>query len=300
MKHLRLLAKRMGKLFLSLLILSFLAWPLVGAGLNIFSVASSNTSSELNPQDIVLKPIERRSLDQDISNLKPFEEPIITITFDDGWKSIYSNAAPILEEYGIATTQYIITSVFDQPIYMSRAQVLQLHNVGHEIGSHTITHRDLTKLSDEQLDKELAESQSVLSQLIGQPVRHFASPLSAYDARVLTQLDKYYDSHRNTWASTDNIDDYDINTARHYNQMEIISFTVRNDTTASELEALIDYTIERNGWLVLTYHQIETSNNSPFNVTPKQLREDLDLITSKQIRTATIGEVTSAIKQRGQ
>jgi peptidoglycan/xylan/chitin deacetylase (PgdA/CDA1 family) len=300
MKHLRLLAKRMGKLFLALLILGFLAWPLVGAGLNIFSVASSSSNGASGAENVELNPIERRAIDQDISSLKPFEEPIITITFDDGWDSIYSNAGPILEEYGIATTQYIITSVFDQPLYMNRAQVLQLHNVGHEIGSHTITHRDLTKLSDAQLDKELSESQSILSQLIGKPVRHFASPLSAYDARVLAQLEKYYDSHRNTWAATDTITDYDLNTARLYNQMEIISFTVRQDTTTSELEALIDYATKRNGWLVLTYHQIEASNNSPYNVTPKQLREDLDLITIKKIRTATIGEVTDAIKQRGQ
>jgi peptidoglycan/xylan/chitin deacetylase (PgdA/CDA1 family) len=297
MKHLRTIAKRMGKLLLSLLILSFLAWPLVGGAMNIFSVVNS---SEPNIEHAELKPLERRPQDQDISSLRPFEEPIITITFDDGWKSIYTDAAPILEEYGIATTQYIITSTFDQPLYMNRAQVIQIHSVGHEIGSHSITHKDLTKLSDAQLVRELSESQSILSQLINQPVRHFATPLSAYDDRVLEKLGQYYDTHRNTWATTDTIDDYDINVERLYNPLEIISYTVRHDTTSEELEELIDYAASRNGWLVLTYHQVEEANPSPYNVTPDQLREQIKLITNKEVRTATIGEVTNAIKLRGQ
>jgi peptidoglycan/xylan/chitin deacetylase (PgdA/CDA1 family) len=296
MTHQKSPLKRMSRLFAGLLILGMLIWPLVSTGLWIQALTS--TPPQTTDRPIAVESLQVREIDQNPADLQPFEQPIITITFDDGWDSIYHNGLPLLQRYGVPTTQYIITSVLDKPLYMTREQVLTLHQSGHEIGSHTVTHPDLTTLKEEQIRYELAESQRVLNELTGTPITHLASPLSAYDDRVLPIINDYYRTHRNTWATVDEITDYDINIARGFSPSAIISFTVRKDTTSAELEALVDYAIKHNGWLVLTYHQVDTSP-SEYAVSADNLEEQLQMITAKPVRMATIGAVMQAIEQRG-
>jgi peptidoglycan/xylan/chitin deacetylase (PgdA/CDA1 family) len=63
---------------------------------------------------------------------------------------------------------------------------------GHEIGSHTLTHADLGRVSRQQLHDEIEGSLDVLNRAIG-PVRHFAWPyghfshFSAEAARIVFQ-----------------------------------------------------------------------------------------------------------------
>jgi peptidoglycan/xylan/chitin deacetylase (PgdA/CDA1 family) len=131
--------------------------------------------------------------------LRPFEQPIVTITFDDGWETIFSKALPLLQDYGVPTTQYLLGSTLDNPLYMSLDQIEAMQEAGHEIASHTMTHRDLTLLSNEELYSELAESKRVLTKEFG-AVKDFASPLGAFDFRTLEQIKHLYRSQRNTAA----------------------------------------------------------------------------------------------------
>jgi peptidoglycan/xylan/chitin deacetylase (PgdA/CDA1 family) len=53
---------------------------------------------------------------------KPFERGIITLSFDDGWKSIYKNAVPLLSQNDLLGTFYII-SRRDHPLYVTKDEV---------------------------------------------------------------------------------------------------------------------------------------------------------------------------------
>ena len=59
-----------------------------------------------------------------------------------------------------------------------------LERDGVEIGSHTITHRDLTSLSDSEAFRELVQSRRTFERRLGHPVRWLAYPFGAYDARI--------------------------------------------------------------------------------------------------------------------
>lgn len=70
-------------------------------------------------------------------------------------------------------------------LYLSRSELEELASQpGVEIGSHTLSHPNLTLLSDSKLRAELEESRSILSQIVGYEIRHLSYPNNAWDERV--------------------------------------------------------------------------------------------------------------------
>lgn len=236
-----------------------------------------------------IKGAEPKTLD----GLRPFSEPLISITFDDGWESIYSEAFSTLEKYGVKTTQYILGDEFNNTAYMSEGQIKSLQKAGHEIASHTMSHPKLTELDNEDLVYELKQSKELLQQKFGS-IHDFATPLGAYNQAVTAEVQKYYRSHRNTDADPADVDYLDVNTREKFDQYNIIAYTIRRTTTLEDLRKLIEYTEANNGWLVLTYHQIDSSD-AHFGVTKETFEEHIKLIASGNSRLPTISQVLDII-----
>jgi peptidoglycan/xylan/chitin deacetylase (PgdA/CDA1 family) len=230
-------------------------------------------------------------------DLKPFDEAVITITFDDGWESIYSEGFQVLEKYNIKSTQYILGGRFGDKNYLSEKQIKSMQGAGHEIAAHTMTHPNLTALNEKDLEYELSECDVVLSRKFGE-MREFATPLGASNDMVLAHAKKYYRSLRNTASDPAEIEDVDINIRDTFDRYDINAYTVRSTTTLEDIQKLIDYTIQRKGWLVLTYHQIEQDNPSEFAVSPFVLDDHLNMVRQSNIRTATMGQVLDALLER--
>ena len=56
--------------------------------------------------------------------------------------------------------------------------------MGYEIGSHTLSHANLTLLSDDDLVRELSESKKILEDLTGKQVTSLSFPFGRVNARV--------------------------------------------------------------------------------------------------------------------
>ncbi len=110
----------------------------------------------------------------------------VSITFNNGWPSQYNNAFPILQQYGLKGTFYTVCSGADTNA------LLTLAADGQEIGSQTLTDRNLKNLSDEQRIIELSQSQEFLQNLTGQKVSTLAYPLGGFNATVINATDDYY------------------------------------------------------------------------------------------------------------
>jgi peptidoglycan/xylan/chitin deacetylase (PgdA/CDA1 family) len=110
-------------------------------------------------------------------------KPII-LTFDDGGETTYTTAQPIMQRYGFTGTSYIVYNYIDTPRYMNADQIRALHASGWEIGSHSLSHVDLTMRPDRQ-EAEIVESRRKLQSLLGVPVLSFAYPFGAYDSDSL-------------------------------------------------------------------------------------------------------------------
>jgi peptidoglycan/xylan/chitin deacetylase (PgdA/CDA1 family) len=120
------------------------------------------------------------------------DRPYVTISFDDGLKDSLI-AAELLNEFGIKACFFTCVSMIGETdswrikefclrrLNMPPSEFLSwddlgtLLKAGHEIGSHTMTHPNLAKLSEQETEAEIAGSFEVLTRELGQ-VKHFAWP----------------------------------------------------------------------------------------------------------------------------
>ena len=129
-----------------------------------------------------------------LSSAYKYENPII-ITFDDGYKGVYENAFPILKSLGLKATVFMISdNINEKEYYMNQKSMLEMSKSNLiEIGSHSVTHPDLTSLSQKELDNELSTSKSNLEKIIGKKVNCFSYPMGKYNDTVITATKKYYE-----------------------------------------------------------------------------------------------------------
>lgn len=105
--------------------------------------------------------------------------PII-LTFDDGSESVLSAAMPIMQKYNFTGIVYLVSNYIGVANFLNVEDIHELYNAGWELGSHSITHTDLTLQSVDQ-EKEVIESRLRLQRQLGLPVLTFAYPYGAYD-----------------------------------------------------------------------------------------------------------------------
>lgn len=125
------------------------------------------------------------SVGEALNNIKANMDSYVALTFDDGCETDLLVAAPILRDADFNATLFVIAGFVGTPGFLDRNQLLQLHKAGFEIGSHTMTHRHLTDLDDDQLRDELQVSKDRLEQMIGYPVVHLSCPNGRYNERVM-------------------------------------------------------------------------------------------------------------------
>jgi len=109
----------------------------------------------------------------------------ILLTFDDGGVSTFTSALPIMQKYNFTGTAYIVYNYVGINGYMNVDQIRGLSAAGWEIGSHSISHVDLTERVDRQMD-EIVESRRKLQALLDVPILTFAYPFGAYDSNSVS------------------------------------------------------------------------------------------------------------------
>ena len=110
----------------------------------------------------------------------------VLITFDDGYRDVLVNAAPVLRRLGMKATAYVITSRISNGdvSFLTWRQLTQLERAGVAIGSHTVHHSELPGLSDPAALQELIQSRRALEAHLHHPVQWFAYPAGRFDART--------------------------------------------------------------------------------------------------------------------
>ena len=228
----------------------------------------------------------------------PAAAPLVSFTFDDGFQSSLTQAAPTLQKYGLTGTNYVITNCVgmatvpntcranDQRSYMTWAQIKQLQTTyGWEIGSHTTDHQCLASAGDDcqanvltpaQMEAQLANSKSALAAQ-GINATAFAPPYGDYNPAVVAKVAKYYSSMRG-FADLGN------------NPWPLGDYLVRNvpvqevTTTVASLKAKVDEAIATKTWVVFTFHDIA--------VNPSKTPDDY------QFGTAELDQLAAYVKTK--
>lgn len=106
----------------------------------------------------------------------------VTTSWDDG--GAYDlKMAELLASYGLTGTFYwtLESDRFPLPDACQREAIVEL---GMEIGSHTMTHPNLTMIEGEALRRELVESKDQLERITGQEVSSFCYPFGYFNERT--------------------------------------------------------------------------------------------------------------------
>lgn len=119
--------------------------------------------------------------------------PLI-ITFDDGYRSVATEAWPRLRAHGFGAMTFLVTDQIggtnewdrdeQQEKLLSSDDILALRREGMQFGSHSRTHRPLTALPASELAAELRDSREALELLLGVPVHTLAYPFNSQNRVV--------------------------------------------------------------------------------------------------------------------
>ena len=122
-------------------------------------------------------------------------EKTVVLTVDDGYKSFYENAMPLLKEYGFTATLFINTRQFGSGDFLSVQQIKQLYNEGIEIGNHSHSHAHFVNLSSKaRLDSfrnDLEISQKIFTEKLGFQPELFAFPYGEYTPEMQKVLKEF-------------------------------------------------------------------------------------------------------------
>ena len=124
-------------------------------------------------------------------------DKVVAITFDDAYRSAYTHAYPVLKELNAPATIYVITDYVGEENrwdlnvgnitfqHISWEELKELKENGWEIGSHTLSHRDMRKLDLEELKKEFSGSKEMLESKLNITVKSISFPFGKFGLREI-------------------------------------------------------------------------------------------------------------------
>ncbi|MDR7523560.1 MAG: polysaccharide deacetylase family protein [Armatimonadota bacterium] len=132
----------------------------------------------------------------------------VAVTFDDGSRDLYEQAWPVLEHYRIPATVYLTTQYIEsqrpfdfgdyaraaaRPDPLTWTQVREMVGTGLiSVGAHTHTHRNLARLSLQEVRNEVERSYRCIAERTGRAPMHFAYPWGALTPPVRREVGVFF------------------------------------------------------------------------------------------------------------
>jgi len=132
----------------------------------------------------------------------PQGEDAVALTFDDGFVNFGTEVAPLLKEYSLPATVFIVAGQVGRTnAWGGRAdpriptlpllgweRLALLGERGVRLGAHTMTHPQLTKLPSHALEDELAGAAELIREETGRRPDEFAYPYGDVNPAVATAV----------------------------------------------------------------------------------------------------------------
>jgi len=157
------------------------------------------TTQEFDRQLAALQNFSSRVARLDEAGSSPQAMKFV-ITFDDGFRNVFELGLAILARHRVSAVQFIVSDFIGkqnnwdvnkgdvpEPL-MDAAQIKDWLAAGHEIGSHSATHRNLKTLSAAEAKEEVSSSKKFLEDKFNVPIRHFCYPFGGWTPQVREQV----------------------------------------------------------------------------------------------------------------
>jgi peptidoglycan/xylan/chitin deacetylase (PgdA/CDA1 family) len=262
------------------------------------------------------------------------ERPAVVLAFDDGWTSQYYKAFPIMQANNQKGTDFVITGEIAGATgqegleYMNLSQLTKLYAAGWDLSSHTVTHPFLTQLSTTAMNTELSVSKTWLNNAkFTRGSMFLAYPYGDYNINVITAIENngylaartICGSDPSNWcyANLTAYPRYNVTSPDRYEMITLLAdgYASKTDswtTTPAYIKNEINNTINSNGFLIITFHEIvdtvpgynEEYNTLDFKIVSDYLKSrsaDIDVVTlSDFFNSAPTPSITVTVPNGGE
>lgn len=212
---------------------------------------------------------------------------VVSLTFDDGYRSVHRDAFPLLQQHGMAATTYVMPGLvggtFEGKPLMNWEELDTLQRNRWEIGSHTLTHVNLSLLNASRQHTQFNKSRHMLRER-GFPAATVAMPYGAADNETRYRAAAYYRGVRtSTWGS---------NNLSHIDRTRIRAVWMVNDTAWPQFKQVLDTQVRNGAWTVIMFHHItnETERHR-YSTTPRLLEHTLTYLQQQDVQVSPVNTV---------
>jgi peptidoglycan/xylan/chitin deacetylase (PgdA/CDA1 family) len=289
--------------------LTLLCWMLLTAG-----CASAPEGADLSGSADASAAVRREPLRLYPSRWYGARRAACSVTFDDGTVDQYLLAAPELEKRGMRGTFFVITGFMEKGIWYDGSvprplfgwdEARELAFRGHEIASHTETHRDLAAHPDEAEDELKRSLADLRRELPWVPVFSLGWPYWRSSEEAIRASDGLYYAARAGGISASSGDPHlgGVNGASPAEIMRIGARGILSGDGEEELMPVVDEVYTNGGWLIPNFHGFRddtvaggSAGWEPLSM--ESFRVMLDTLAELDIWFAPFGEVASYVRQR--
>jgi peptidoglycan/xylan/chitin deacetylase (PgdA/CDA1 family) len=213
----------------------------------------------------------------------------VILNFDDDWKGQFTYAVPILEKYGFKASFFVTCGcpTYQNLTFCNHAEgnsamtwedIGLLSELGHDIQSHGMSHKDVTTLSAMGLEYEIGQSKKcLLEHNINSTI--FGTPYGAGsgNSTVVNTISEYYEMGRMGYEQLVHLNLTDRHSLPVWTDYQAQSMYRDNNTKILDIfiEVVNSQTqFNGNGTInaipIIVYHNVDHGNNSP-NISPDWL-----------------------------
>jgi peptidoglycan/xylan/chitin deacetylase (PgdA/CDA1 family) len=201
--------------------------------------------------------------------LKVVHEGVITVTFDDGFRSVHERAFPILEGLGIKANVAVVTQAVDEswPDFLDLDQLTDLHDAGWAVASHSVSHARLDTISMAQVHRELSESRSWIEAQGFRGSGVFVVPYHEWNESVRDAVAEHYVLARGRglwkgaveteveWIPEDRMD---------LSALDVDWYGLESEEELDWLRETLARAVEEGGYFELYFHRVEEGQVEAF------------------------------------
>ena len=203
--------------------------------------------------------------------------------FDTGIDSLLK----IFYEFGVKATFFIVAKDLESNV--NREIVKRIIESGHEIASHSISHRALTTLKENELDLELRAPAKNLGSI------SLVYPGGAYNQQVKQVARKYY------WCAR--TAEKGINELPIKDWFGLKTFMLTKNKNLYHklkqerlLKSYIKETKKKSAWLILSYHLVSDKNKKyKFTTTTREFKKHLKWVLEASLKITTLKEFKNSL-----
>ena len=225
-----------------------------------------------------------------IASVPQAADGVVTIGFDDGWASQFTEARKKMDQYGFPGTAYVIPNAVGTPGYMTLAQIRELQDLhGWSIGGHHETALD--QFSGDALDETVAGvKEYLLRNGLNRGADHFAYPNGVFSDAIVDVVRRYFRTGRTIVTGPSEATPY-LESVPPAHPYKVRCINVRDVTPTATLNSLMTRARDHKEWLILNFHKIVAATAEVTDYSITNFAVVIDNIAAAGVKVRTVREV---------